>query len=122
MFYEEQMTIYRILEKNARLIQMLSIKTKCYILAFYNLTYSIQVLYTVFYTFPNDGTCKENLYNNQELIEVAIIPFIFMTLMFDLRVILLGEFRCLSLTGRKWLGINDREGSKLKRCMEERAT
>ena len=83
---------------------------------------SIQVLHTVFYTFPNDGICKENLSNNQELIEVAIIPFILMTLMFDLRVILLGEFRCLSLTGRKWLGIKDREGSKLKGCMEERAT
>ena len=42
--------------------------------------------------------------------------------MFDLRVILLGEFRCLSLTGRKWLGIKDGGGRKLKGCMEERAT
>ena len=40
------------------------------------------------------STCKENLFNNQELL-------IFMTLMFDSGVILLEEIRCLSLLGVK---------------------
>ena len=46
---------------------------------------------------------KENLYNNQQLLQLVIISFIFVTLMFDSGVILLGEIRCLSLLGCKGL-------------------
>ena len=121
MFYKEQMTIYRILEKMPDLYKCRAYKPNAKYQPFTTL-HQYTSSHTVFQTFPNDGTCKENLSNNQELIEVAIIPFILMTLMFDLRVILLGEFRCLSLIGRKWLGIKDKGGRKLKGCMEERAT
>ena len=40
---------------------------------------------------------KENLFKNQELLELAIISSILMNLMFDSRVILWGEIRCLML-------------------------
>ena len=48
-------------------------------------------------------THKENLLNNQELLNIVIISFTLMTLMFELGVILLGEIRCLSLRGFKGL-------------------
>ena len=41
--------------------------------------------------------------NNQELVEFVIISFILTTKMFDPRVVLLGEIRCLSLSGLKGL-------------------
>ena len=43
---------------------------------------------------------KENLSNNQlkELLEFAVISFILMALIFDLRVILYGEIRYMSLS------------------------
>ena len=43
------------------------------------------------------GACKENLFNNQELLEFLMISLILMNLMFDLGVLLLGEIQCLSL-------------------------
>ena len=36
--------------------------------------------------------------NNQELVEFVIISFILTTTIFDPRVVLLGEIRCLSLS------------------------
>ena len=48
------------------------------------------------------GANKENVSHNQELLELAIISFILVTLMFDLGVILWGEIR-LSLLGVKVL-------------------
>ena len=47
---------------------------------------SIQVLHTVLYN-PY-GTCKENLADDQEVLEFVIISSILMSGMFDLRVIL----------------------------------
>ena len=38
--------------------------------------------------------CKENLLNNQELLQLVIISHILMTSMCDSGVILLGEIRC----------------------------
>ena len=38
-------------------------------------------LHTVLYTFP--GADKENLFNNQELLQLLIISFILMTIVFD---------------------------------------
>ena len=57
---------------------------------------SVQILYTVHDRswYISYSTCKENLFNNQELL-------IFMTLMFDSGVILFEEIRCLSLLGVK---------------------
>ena len=46
---------------------------------------------------------KENLFNNQELLQLVIISFILMTLMFVLGVILIGENSYLSLLGVKVL-------------------
>ena len=40
---------------------------------------------------------KENLFNDQELLYLAIIPFIPVTLMFELVVILWGEIRYFTL-------------------------
>ena len=48
------------------------------------------------------GANKENVSHNQELLELVIISFILVTLMFDLGVILWGEIR-LSLLGVKVL-------------------
>ena len=48
------------------------------------------------------GANKENVSLNQELLELVIISFILVTLMFDLGVILWGEIR-LSLLGVKVL-------------------
>ena len=48
------------------------------------------------------GAYKENVSHNQELLELVIISFILVTLMFDLGVILWGEIR-LSLLGVKVL-------------------
>ena len=44
-----------------------------------------------------------NLSKNQELLELAIICFILMTLMFDSGVKLLGETRCVVMTPIKGL-------------------
>ena len=41
------------------------------------------ILLTIPYTIPK-GADKENLFNNQELLKLAIISFILMTLMCDL--------------------------------------
>ena len=57
---------------------------------------------------PN-ATHKENLLNNQELLNIVIISFTLMTLMFELGVILLGEIRCLSLQGLKGLKYKAKE-------------
>ena len=57
---------------------------------------------------PN-ATHKENLLNNQELLNIVIISFTLMTLMFELGVILLGEIRCLSLRGFKGLKYKAKE-------------
>ena len=46
---------------------------------------------------------KENLFNNQEVLQLTIISFILMTSMFDSGVILKGEIRCWSLLGVKGL-------------------
>ena len=46
---------------------------------------------------------KENLFNNQEVLQLIIISFILVTLMFDSGVILKGEIRCWSLSGIKVL-------------------
>ena len=54
-------------------------------------------------------THKENLLNNQELLNIVIISFTLMTLMFELGVILLGEIRCLSLLGFKGLKYKAKE-------------
>ena len=45
------------------------------------------------------GSDKENLFSNQQLLQLVIISFILMTLMFDLRELLQGEIRCQSLLG-----------------------
>ena len=58
-------------------------------------------LYCSLYIFY--GVCRENLSNNQELLEFPIISLILLNSMFDLGVILLGEIRCLSLLGVKGL-------------------
>ena len=44
----------------------------------------MHILHTVLYTFPICAG-KENLYNNQEVLQLIIISFILMTLMFDSR-------------------------------------
>ena len=43
------------------------------------------------------GADEENLINNQELLYLVHISFIFITLMFDLGIIMKGEIRCWSL-------------------------
>ena len=59
----------------------------------------MNILQTALYTFPT----QENLSNNQEFLETVIISSILSALKFDSGVILLGEIRCLSLLGVKWL-------------------
>ena len=66
----------------------------------------MHVLHTVLYTFPN-VLAKENLFNNQEVLQLIIISFILMTLMLDSWMILKGEIKCQSL-----LGIKGLKGSK----------
>ena len=61
----------------------------------------MNLLYTVFCRFLCNH--EENLFNNQELLYLAIIFFILMTVVFDLVAILLGEIRWLSLQGIKML-------------------
>ena len=65
---------------------------------------SVQILYTVHDRswYISYITYKENLFNNQELL-------IFITLMFDSRVILLEEISCLSLFGVKGKMVNATE-------------
>ena len=43
------------------------------------------------------GADEENLINNQELLYLVHISFIFITFMFDLGIIMKGEIRCWSL-------------------------
>ena len=59
---------------------------------------SFQVPHTILFKFPVVLTRRISLYD-QELLDVAIIPFHLMTLMFDSGTILLGEIRCISLLG-----------------------
>ena len=61
----------------------------------------MNLLYTVFCRFLCNH--EENLFNNQELLYLAIIFFILMTVVFDLVATLLGEIRWLSLQGIKML-------------------
>ena len=53
----------------------------------------MHILHTVFYATTKVLT-KENLFINQENIELVIISFILMTLLCDAGVILFGEIRC----------------------------
>ena len=62
----------------------------------------MHILHTVLCTFP-DVLAKENLFNNQEVLQLIIISFILMTLMFNSGVILKGEIRCWSLSEIKGL-------------------
>ena len=65
-----------------------------------NLNISMDFLHTVLYAFPVVPIRRICL---QELLEFEIISFILMTLMFDLRLVLLGEIGCLSLWGVRGL-------------------
>ena len=55
---------------------------------------SMYILKTVIYKFSKVLTKRIQLFNNQELLELVIIPLIPLTLMFDSGVILHGEIRC----------------------------
>ena len=55
---------------------------------------SMYILKTVLYKFSKVLTKRIQLFNNQELLELVIIPLIPLTLMFDSGVILHGEIRC----------------------------
>ena len=55
---------------------------------------SMYILKTVLYKFSKVLTKRIQLFNNQELLELVIIPLIPLTLMFDSVVILHGEIRC----------------------------
>ena len=59
---------------------------------------SIHILHTVLYTFPN-VPARRIFLNNQEVLQLMIISFILMTLLFVPWVILKGEIRCWSLSG-----------------------
>ena len=61
----------------------------------------MHILHTVLYTSLCAG--RENLFNNQEVIQFIIIAFILITLMFNSGVILKGGIRCKSLSGIKGL-------------------
>ena len=58
---------------------------------------SLQVLHTGLYTFP--------ISHNQKLVMFLIISFILTTIIYDPRLVLLGEIRCLSFSGVKGLTI-----------------
>ena len=62
---------------------------------------SMHILHTVLYTSSCAG--RENLFDNQEVLQLITISFILITLMFDLGVILKGEIRCKLLSGIKGL-------------------
>ena len=56
---------------------------------------SMNILHTVLNTFPYvPAGHRENLFNNQEVLQFIIIAFILMTLMSDSGVILKREIRC----------------------------
>ena len=59
------------------------------------------ILLTVLHSMP--GSDRENLFKNQELLQLVIVSFILMTLMYDLEVILKGEIRCQAFLGVKGL-------------------
>ena len=59
---------------------------------------------------------EENLFHNQEVLQLIVISFILMTLMFDLRVILKGKIRCWSLSGIKELNSN----SCIYQCLDRK--
>ena len=46
---------------------------------------------------------KENLFDNLEILKLAITSFIILTFTFDLRVVLKKEIRIYSAFGVKWL-------------------
>ena len=54
---------------------------------------SVHIPHTVLYTFPKCAS-KENLFNNQKVLQLFIISFILVNLMFDSGMILKGEIRC----------------------------
>ena len=62
---------------------------------------SMHILHTVLYTSLCAG--RENLFDNQEVLQLITISFILITLLFDLGVILKGEIRCKLLSGIKGL-------------------
>ena len=62
---------------------------------------SMHILYTVLYTFPN-GLARR-IFSIIQGLQLIVISFILMTLMFDSGVILKGEIRCQSLSGMKVL-------------------
>ena len=64
---------------------------------------SMHILHTGLFTLFSKCACKENLFSNQEVLQLIIISFILMTLMFDSWVILKGEIRCWSLSRIKGL-------------------
>ena len=53
----------------------------------------MHILHTVLYTFSN-VLLRRIFFNNQEVLQLIIISFIPMTLMFDSGAILKGEIRC----------------------------
>ena len=61
----------------------------------------MHILHTVLYTSLCAG--RENLFDNQEVLQLITISFILITLLFDLGVILKGEIRCKLLSGVKGL-------------------
>ena len=65
--------------------------------------------FSILFFIHSYGTCKENLLNNQEFLELAIISFILMTLMFESGMTLLREIkRCLSLLWVTGLWVSSR--------------
>ena len=54
----------------------------------------MHILHSVLYTFANVLARRSNLFKNQEVLQLIIIFFILMTIMFDSGMILKGEIRC----------------------------
>ena len=52
------------------------------------------ILYQYFFLKISSGADKENLFNNQKLLQLVIISFSLITFMCDSGVILKGEIRC----------------------------
>ena len=65
----------------------------------------MQVLHIYYSLYISYRAYRENLFNNQGLLEFGMIAYMYilMALIFSWGVILLGEIRCLSLLGVKGL-------------------
>lgn len=91
-----EMKVMKTIGKHKNIINLLGVCTQegNFLLWLGLFTRTLVCIFSIPFLYISYGAGKENLFNDQESLYSVIFPYIFVTVMFDSRVVLEGEIRC----------------------------